>query len=160
VQYGYGLSNISTPSGISSDNGGSYYGGTIGYDTDVLSVFVVGLETGYFQGNIASVENQKVKDRIIPILIKGKLDLPLGFNIFAKTGIAWVGPEGDSNYEWKNTWNYTAAGGVGYQLFDFDFFVQYMQIFGKGEIQGSGSLGSLGYSANVKSITGGISYSF
>jgi hypothetical protein len=156
VQYGNGASNISTGSSISTNKGSSYYGGTIGYDTDILKTFVIGLETGYFQGYLASVSNQKVKNQIIPILIKGKLHLPLGFNLFAKTGVAWVKPESNSTYNWKNTWNYTAAGGIGYQFFSFDLFAQYMQIFGKGEIQG----GSSGYSSNVKAITGGISYNF
>ena len=157
AQYGYGNSNLSDTTSLNIDKGGNMYGVTLGYDTDILRVFTIGLETGYFQGDLVSIDSDNVKDKIFPILLKGQINTLLGLNFFVKTGISRVVPASSPDYDWKSSWDYTLAGGMGYSFFDFNFFVQYLKIFGKGKLTGQGSEA---YASNIQSITGGITYSF
>ncbi|TNF65191.1 MAG: hypothetical protein EP298_13140 [Gammaproteobacteria bacterium] len=153
-----------------TQKGNFFYGATIGADLALIDTLAVGAETGIFYGNdLAKYDEKdggsvKVSNLIIPILAKVKLLTSTGLDLFVKSGISYVHPyskqSGDVvTVDWSSSWNFTVAGGVGYQYEGFNFFIQYMHIFGNSDVTVNGTQGT-GDASDIDAITGGVTYTF
>ena len=149
--------------------GNLYYGANLGFDFALSDYLAIGPEVGVFYGKSLSTYDesngsQEVSNLIVPVLAKIKLVTPIGFNIFAKGGVSYVRPSasksGDTTLvNWDNSWNFTAAGGIGYQIKNLNIYAQYLHIFGKNEVSVDGTKGT-GYASDIDAITLGLSYTF
>ncbi|MCF6765680.1 porin family protein [Thiotrichales bacterium 19S3-7] len=153
-----------------TQKGNFFYGATFGADFALINTLAIGAEAGVFYGNDLAKFDQtgggtyKVSNLVIPILAKLKLLTPIGLDLFVKGGIAYVHPYGNDtdssvSIQWDSSWDFAAAAGVGYQYEAFNFFIQYMHIFGNNEVNVNGTQGT-GYASDIDAITGGVTYTF
>ncbi|WP_192484452.1 MULTISPECIES: outer membrane beta-barrel protein [Cysteiniphilum] len=170
-QIGYAKPNVQWNSINSSDikKGNLLFGAHIGFDVALSNYLSFGPEVGVFYSNnlskiSSSGDTDKVSNLIVPVLADIKLYTPIGINFFAKMGVSYVNPSASktgSSYSinWKSSWNFTAAAGVGYQIGPVNIFAQYMHIFGKDGVSVDGKKGT-GYAAKIDAITLGLAYTF
>ena len=120
----------------STSNGNVSFGGAIGYDYAIDSMFTIGAEAGLqYSPDFAkiSTEGSSAKETLlsVPIMAVVKFYIPnvKGLNVFAKGGIAYnnwkVNGSGAFDSFSENNWNGVAAGGVGYDIGNFNVFGQY-----------------------------------
>lgn len=170
-QIGYAKANADLNNWQADANSGNlFYGATLGFDLAVMDSLALGVESGVFYGRSLSKYDQtgggdyKVSNLIVPVLGKIMFVTPIGINLFAKGGISYVNPSAQKSgstvsIDWKSSWNFTAAGGVGYQLGPINIFAQYMHIFGKNDVSVNGTQGT-GYQAKIDAVTAGVDFTF
>ena len=169
-QLGYGVLSTENIAGFSRKDGNLYGGIFIGLDYHLIKKMSVGIEYGNnygydlleFDSNCCS-NTVKMKHTVtVPLLLTLKYWTSFGLNFFAKGGAAYVhqaddasGPDDGTVNLSKDALKTALAGGIGYQIDRWNFFIQYMYIFGDEnavvEYNKSSSL-------PVQSITGGVSY--
>lgn len=171
AQMGYAQANPEVNDWQANTSKGNFvYGATLGYDFPLLKSVSVGGETGLFYGNDLSkyvqtnVGEYKVSNLIVPFLAKIAYQMPNHFDFFLKSGISYVDPSAVKSgnptaIDWNSSWNFTLAGGIGYQYEKVNFFIQYLHIFGQGDVTVSGNSGT-GYAADIDMITGGVMFAF
>ena len=168
-QAGYATVSYDAPSGLEKENGNAIYGAFVGLDYNIIPQLSVGAEVGMNygykllkvsdnSGNYGELKNTYV----IPVLATVKYLTPVGINIFAKAGGAYVNQRAyengaDVNGNSSNTISaikVALAGGVGYMWNNWNFFAQYMYVLG------DKSPSSDNDTLPVSAITGGVSYTF
>ncbi|WP_235826905.1 outer membrane protein [Facilibium subflavum] len=133
------LKDIDPDSTADNKNGNIAGGIFIGYDMALSQMLSVGLELdGQYAYNLAKTTDSgitvKVSNLSIPLFLTGKFYIPNtgGLNLFGKAGYAYnrlnVSADAGSNASLSdntNLWRPVVAGGVGYQLQQFNIFAQY-----------------------------------
>jgi len=127
-------------SGADNTNGNIAGGLQIGYDFALNKMLSVGAELGgQYAYELSKVESGgatgKYSNLSIPLFLTGKFYMPWvnGLNVFGKAGYAYnrlnasvdTGISGLTVSENTNLWRPVVAGGVGYQIQQFNIFAQY-----------------------------------
>ncbi|WP_440994368.1 outer membrane protein [Cysteiniphilum litorale] len=139
------LQGLGAPS-ISQDTGNIAGGLFIGYDYALSPMLAVGVELGgQYAYEVTKVTDSgggvsagnKISVISVPMFLTGKFYIPHtgGLNVFAKAGYAYnrIKASADGNAasalgittESVNLWRPVVAGGIGYQLQQFNIFAQY-----------------------------------
>ncbi len=162
---GGGVTKVNDPKGMPFNNGNISASGSVGYDYALTSSFSLGVEVGiqYANNTIRGLREASGNDvgmLSIPVFAVAKYYIPhaLGMNIFAKAGYAYNDIKGASTSHYEdnpsgdtqdlNIWRPVLAGGVGYQLNQFNIFSEYQYNW----------LPYSGKSFGVSSISVGLSY--
>ncbi len=172
AQGGYAQNNLNYDGSlpVKVDRGNIYGGANVGFEFALASEFAIGAETGVFYGkDISSVETElgtndtkiEISNLIVPVMGTIKFVSPIGINLFAKGGAAYLRPsatESGTSYSvnWDSTWAPIAAAGVGYQIGPVDIFGQYTHIFGKKDV----NFGSSNKVSNIDAVTLGVNFMF
>jgi hypothetical protein len=142
------------------------FGGMLGYDLALAKMFSLGLEIdiNYTPDIIKTSGGTEVTmDALnVPLMLTGKFVLPIGLNIFIKGGVNYqhnscsgsFSSSSGINCSNSNKLSGVLAGGIGWQLSNFNFFGQYMYIFGD-SLTATGTSGS---AIEQSILVGGVSY--
>ncbi len=141
------------------------FGGMIGYDQALAKMFSLGIELGinYTPDIIKTSGGSSVTmDALnVPLMLTGKFVLPIGLNIFLKGGVNYQhntcnGSFSGTGITCSNSNNLSGviAGGLGWQLGNFNLFGQYMYIFGDSLT----STGTPDGAIEQSILVGGVSY--
>ena len=172
-QAGYATIPVDVASGLEDQNSNAIYSVFLGLDYNIIPQLSVGVEVGINYGyKLIKVSNNlndyaELKNTyIIPILATIKYWTPVGINIFAKAGGAYVHQQeykstptsvdinGNTSEDTLKGIRVALAGGLGYMWNNWNFFAQYMYVFGDKKPHGTSN------STPVSAITGGVSYTF
>ena len=152
---------FTTPDENNNRSGNIYGGGIVGFDFALNDVISFGGESGYDYGYKifqSSDNNSSTNFSVIPVLGTLKFTLPMGINLFAKGGMAYVMEQTKISGETHNNkaWKPMAAAGVGYVYDNWNLFAQYSYIFGNKEADSANNneIDHLGM------VTAGVTYTF
>ncbi|MBK2125232.1 outer membrane beta-barrel protein [Fangia hongkongensis] len=164
IGYGYATNGwTKDDADLSGSKNGNLAGGLfIGYDFALNKMLSVGVELGgqYAYQLVKESDGDKLNAWSVPLFATAKFYIPhaMGLNIFGKFGYAYNRLTTSGNYvatglsgndiDGKNLWRPVAAGGLGFQVQQFNIFAQYqynwLPVYGK-----NGGYGT---------ISGGVSY--
>ncbi|GGG00303.1 MULTISPECIES: outer membrane beta-barrel protein [Cysteiniphilum] len=133
------LKDIGTGTGVDNKNGNIAGSLLVGYDYALSPLFSVGVELdGQYAYEISKSSlagnSIKLSNVSVPLFLTGKFFIPeaMGLNVFGKAGYAYnrlsskVEVSGSSSTTTNtNLWRPVVAGGIGFQVQQFNIFAEY-----------------------------------
>ncbi|MDA0912171.1 MAG: outer membrane beta-barrel protein [Proteobacteria bacterium] len=132
------VKDIETGTGVDNKNGNIAGSLLVGYDYALSPLFSVGIELDgqyAYQLSKSSLAGDSAKSSnvSVPLFLTGKFFIPeaMGLNVFGKAGYAYnrlsakAEVSGVSETFNTNLWRPVVAGGIGFQLQQFNIFAEY-----------------------------------